>query len=163
MKDHWFSDAFESHSGTISGQIELLKQQNDGSRRKENKREIRAGPPGAEDMAHLIEEPELYEPTKKLIGTIRHDQDSEIAIQSKESLKADRESLERMVVDFAIEHPENGTNYSDAQIAEIRLKVKEGDLTPVLKAYEREMQSPIKNAVMGDLVRTLLIQVQKTN
>jgi nuclear control of ATPase protein 2 len=35
-------------------------------------------------------------------------------------------------------------------------------LTPVLKAYEREMQSPIRNAIMGDLVRTLLIQVQKT-
>jgi nuclear control of ATPase protein 2 len=104
----------------------------------------------------------VIEPTKKLIGTIRHDQDSEIAIQSKESLKADRESLERMVVDFAIEHPENGTTYSGAQIADIRVKVKEGDLTPVLKAYEREMQSPIKNAVMGDLVRTLLIQVQKT-
>lgn len=104
----------------------------------------------------------VIEPTKKLIGTIRHDQDSEIAIQSKESLKADRDSLERMVVDFAIQHPENGTNYSDAQISDIRLKVKEGDLTPVLKAYEREMQSPIKNAVMGDLVRTLLIQIQKT-
>jgi nuclear control of ATPase protein 2 len=104
----------------------------------------------------------VLEPTKRLIGTIRHDQESEIAIQSKESLKADRDSLERMVVDFAIEHPENGTRYTEPQIAEIRTKVKEGDLTPVLKAYEREMQSPIKNAVMGDLVRTLLIQVQKT-
>lgn len=104
----------------------------------------------------------VIEPTRRLIGTIRHDQDSEIAIQSKESLKADKESLERMVVDFAVEHPENGTKYSDAEIDVIRLKVKEGDLTPVLKAYEREMQSPIKNVVMGDLVRTLLIQVQKT-
>ncbi|ETN42871.1 uncharacterized protein HMPREF1541_02029 [Cyphellophora europaea CBS 101466] len=104
----------------------------------------------------------VIEPTKRLIGTIRHDADSEIAIQSKESLKADRDSLERMVVDFAIEHPENGTKYSDSEITSLRLKVKEGDLTPVLKAYEREMQSPIKNAVMGDLVRTLLIQIQKT-
>ncbi|KAI9871267.1 MAG: Nuclear control of ATPase protein 2, partial [Watsoniomyces obsoletus] len=81
---------------------------------------------------------------------------------SKDSLKADRESLERMVVDFAVEHPENGTKYTEPQIAEIRVKVKEGDLTPVLKAYEREMQSPIKNVVMGDLVRTLLTQIQKT-
>jgi nuclear control of ATPase protein 2 len=104
----------------------------------------------------------VLEPTKRLVGTIRHDEQSEIAIMSKDSLKADRESLERMVVDFAIEHPENNTKYTDAQIVEIRSKVKEGDLTPVLKAYEREMQSPIRNAVMGDLVRTLLIQVQKT-
>jgi nuclear control of ATPase protein 2 len=104
----------------------------------------------------------VVEPVKKLIGTIRHDEQSEIAIQSRDSLRADRESLERMVVDFAVQHPEGGKNYTDEQIADIRAKVKQGDLTPVLKAYEREMQSPIRNAIMGDLVRTLLIQVQKT-
>ncbi|OAP60246.1 hypothetical protein AYL99_05248 [Fonsecaea erecta] len=105
----------------------------------------------------------VIEPTKKLVGTIRHDEQSEIAIQSRDSLRADRESLERMVVDFAIQHPdEKGANFTEAEIAELRAKVKEGDLTPVLRAYEREMQSPIKNAIMGDLVRTLLIQVQKT-
>ncbi|KIX02826.1 uncharacterized protein Z518_08769 [Rhinocladiella mackenziei CBS 650.93] len=104
----------------------------------------------------------VLEPTRKLIGTIRHDEQSEIAIQSRDSLKVDRESLERMVVDFAVQHPENGIHFTEHQVAEIRAKVKEGDLTPVLKAYEREMQSPIKNALMGDLVRTLLIQIQKT-
>ncbi|KAJ9502306.1 Nuclear control of ATPase protein 2 [Exophiala xenobiotica] len=104
----------------------------------------------------------VLEPTKKLIGTIRHDEQSEIAIQSKDSLKADRESLERMVVEFAVQNPDNGTGFTEGQIAEIRTRVREGDLTPVLKAYEREMQSPIKNAIMGQLVRTLLIQVQKT-
>ncbi|KAK6214112.1 putative NRPS-like protein biosynthetic cluster [Pestalotiopsis sp. IQ-011] len=56
-----------SKAGTISAQIELLKKQGDGAGRKENKREVRAGPPGVEDMAHLIEDPELFEPTKKLI------------------------------------------------------------------------------------------------
>lgn len=104
----------------------------------------------------------VLEPTKKLIGTIRHDENSEIAIQSRDSLQADRDSLERMVVDFAVQHPENGTPFTETQIADLRSKVKQGDLTPVLKAYEREMQSPIKNAIMGDLIRTLLIQVQKT-
>lgn len=104
----------------------------------------------------------VLEPTKKLIGTIRHDEQSEIAIQSKDSLKADKESLERMVVDFAVQHPEKGTSFNETQIAELRAKVREGDLTPVLKAYERELQSPIKNAIMGELIRTLLIQVQKT-
>lgn len=104
----------------------------------------------------------VLEPTKKLIGTIRHDENSEIAIQSRDSLQADRDSLERMVVDFAVQHPENGTAFTETQIADIRSKVKQGDLTPVLKAYEREMQNPIKNAISGDLIRTLLIQVQKT-
>ena len=104
----------------------------------------------------------VVEPVTRLIGTIRHDETSEIAIQSRDSLQADRDSLERMVVDFAVQHPENGTAFTESQINEIRAKVKQGDLTPVLKAYEREMQSPIKNAVAGNLIRTLLIQVQKT-
>jgi nuclear control of ATPase protein 2 len=108
----------------------------------------------------------VIEPTKKVIGTIRHDKDSEVAIMSKESLKGDRDSLERMVVDFAIDKPEAANfgsgNLSESQIAEIRAKVKEGDLTPVLRAYEKDLRRPFMGAVRGDLVRTLLIQVQKT-
>ena len=108
----------------------------------------------------------VIEPVKKIIGTIRHDKDSEVAIMSKESLKGDRDSLERMVVDFAIDHPEAsdyGTGgLSEEQISKIRAKVKEGDLTPVLRAYEKDLRSPLKGTVRGDLVRTLLIQVQKT-
>lgn len=108
----------------------------------------------------------VVEPAKKVIGTIRHDPDSEVAIMSKESLKGDRDSLERMVVDFAIDNPaaaEGGDGaLTEAQIAEIRAKVKEGDLTPVLRAYEKDLRKPFKGAVRGDLIRTLLIQVQKT-
>ncbi|KAF4629842.1 hypothetical protein G7Y89_g8310 [Cudoniella acicularis] len=108
----------------------------------------------------------IVEPTMKVIGTIRHDKDSAIAIMSKESLKGDRDSLERMVVDFAIDNPQStnsGTgSLSEAQIAEIRAKVAEGDLTPVLRAYEKDLRKPFIGTVRGDLVRTLLIQVQKT-
>lgn len=108
----------------------------------------------------------VIEPTKKVIRTIRHDKDSEVAIMSKESLKGDRESLERMVVDFAIDKPEAANVGSGAlnesQIAEIRAKVKEGDLTPVLRAYEKDLRRPLMGTIRGDLVRTLLIQVQKT-
>ncbi|KAM3084184.1 Nuclear control of ATPase protein 2 [Clarireedia jacksonii] len=108
----------------------------------------------------------VVDPTIKIIRTIRHDQDSEVAIMSKESLKGDMASLERMVVDFARDNPEaanvgQGT-LSETQISEIRAKVKEGDLTPVLRAYEKDMRNPFKGTVRGDLIRTLLIQVQKT-
>ncbi|KAF9881902.1 ATP synthase regulation protein nca2 [Colletotrichum karsti] len=107
----------------------------------------------------------VIEPTRKIVGTIRHDSNSEIAIMSRDSLKADRESLERMVVDFALDKPHfagDGTSLTDAQIADIRMKVSEGDVTPVLKAYERDLRKPFVGAVKGDLVRSLLIQVQKT-
>lgn len=104
----------------------------------------------------------VVDPVKRLIGTIRHDANSELAIMSKDSLRADRDSLERMVVDFAVAHPENGSSYTDAQIAELRAQVRKGDLTAVLRAYERDIQSPVKNALLGNLAQALLIQVQKT-
>ncbi|CCU77663.1 NCA2/nuclear control of ATPase [Blumeria hordei DH14] len=107
----------------------------------------------------------VLDPVKKLIGTIRHDPNSELAIISKESLKGDRESLEQMVVEFAMDNPQfygSATSLSEAQVCEIRGKVREGDLTPVLRAYERNIRRPFKGTVRGDLIRTLLIQVQKT-
>lgn len=107
----------------------------------------------------------VVEPVRKIIGTIRHDANSEIAIMSRDSLKADRDSLERMVVEFAIDNPHiavGNPSITQDEIFEIRTKVKEGDVTPVLKAYEKDMRRPIVGAVRGDLVRSLLIQVQKT-
>jgi nuclear-control-of-ATPase protein 2 len=102
----------------------------------------------------------VLDPTKKVLGTIRHDAGSEIAITSKRSLQGDRESLERMVVEFAVD---NSTGrLSEAQVQEIRTKIGEGDLTPVLKAYEKDLQKPFWGAVRGNLIRALLIQVQKT-
>jgi nuclear-control-of-ATPase protein 2 len=108
----------------------------------------------------------VVDPVRKIVGTIRHDANSEIALMSRDSLQADRESLERMVVEFALDRPELATGtttaLSENQIADIRAKVKAGDVTPVLKAYEKDLRSPFLGAVRGDLVRSLLIQVQKT-
>jgi nuclear control of ATPase protein 2 len=105
----------------------------------------------------------VVEPVKNLVATIRHDEGSEVAIMSKDSLRADRASLERMVVDFAADHPsDTGATYSTSEIEVIRTKVREGDLTPVLRAYERDLRSPFVGTIRGDLVRALLIQVQKT-
>lgn len=107
----------------------------------------------------------VVEPVRKIIGTIRHDSTSEIAIMSRDSLQADRESLERMVMDFAADRPDiavGASSINETQLAEIRSKVKEGDVTPVLRAYERDLRRPFVGAVSGDLVRSLLIQMQKT-
>ncbi|KAI0396283.1 ATP synthase regulation protein NCA2 [Xylariaceae sp. FL0594] len=107
----------------------------------------------------------VVEPVRKIIATIRHDANSEIAIMSRDSLRADRESLERMVVDFTLDKEGSGlgaSSFSETQVAEIRAKVREGDVTSVLRAYEKDLRSPLMGALRGDLVRTLLIQVQKT-
>ncbi|KAL4956173.1 ATP synthase regulation protein NCA2-domain-containing protein [Aspergillus filifer] len=102
----------------------------------------------------------VVEPTWKLIRTIRHDEKSDIALMSKSSLEADRASLERMVVDFVLDRGDQGqpASFADA----IADKVREGDLTPVLRAYEKDLRSPFMGTIRGDLVRALLIQIQKT-
>ena len=105
----------------------------------------------------------VIEPVRKVIGTIRHDENSEVSIMSKRSLEGDRASLERMVLDFARDNPPEGkAPLAPQQLETIRKGIQEGDLTPVLRVYEKEMQSPIYNGVMGSLSRALLIQVQKT-
>ncbi|GAD94864.1 hypothetical protein CPC735_061700 [Paecilomyces variotii No. 5] len=106
----------------------------------------------------------VIEPIGKLIGTIRHDEKSEIAIMSKNSLEADRASLERMVVDFVLDNPEPAPGASQFQLdaESITASVREGDLTPVLKAYEQDLRQPFRGTVRGNLVRALLIQIQKT-
>jgi nuclear-control-of-ATPase protein 2 len=104
----------------------------------------------------------VIDPLARLIGTIRHDERSEVALMTKQTLQEDRDSLERMVVDFAIDRPIDGRQYSPSEIEMIRSRVKEGDVTPVLRAYERDLRRPFVGTVRGDLVRALLIQVQKT-
>ena len=80
---------------------------------------------------------------------------------SKGSLAGDRDSLERMVVDFARDNPPNGT-LDAVSLEAIKARVREGDLTTVLKVYEQELKHPIRGGLTGSLVRALLIQVQKT-
>ncbi|KAI9669621.1 MAG: Nuclear control of ATPase protein 2 [Alyxoria varia] len=103
----------------------------------------------------------VVEPTKKLIGTIRHDKNSQLSVASKKSLEGDQASLERMVVDFVVDNPA-GPSLGESEIADIKAKVHDGDLTHILKAYEKELKSPLYGSVMGNLIRTLLIQIQKT-
>jgi nuclear control of ATPase protein 2 len=105
-------------------------------------------------------------PVSNIIGTIRHEDSSQIALMGRQSLQSDMDSLERMVVDFA----KDNTQYLPTDISSstfdameiVRRGVKEGDLSPVLRAYENDLKTPVRSAISGTLVRTLLIQVQKT-
>ncbi|GAA5890925.1 hypothetical protein JCM5296_001229 [Sporobolomyces johnsonii] len=97
----------------------------------------------------------VVEPVRKILVTVRGGEG--MAIMGRESLRSDLESLERMVVDFGRDE----YHLSPEQLSELAEKVRVGDLTPVLKAWEKDIKSPIRSAVSGSLVRTLLIQVQK--
>lgn len=109
----------------------------------------------------------IIEPLTQIYNTIRHDEhDADMALITKKSLKADMESLERMVIQFAVDHGELSSNGSSNSDEDLRMvianRVRQGDISSVLKPYENQIQTPIKSLITGDLIRSLLIQIQKT-
>lgn len=98
----------------------------------------------------------IWQPCMELLDTVRHGNEGSVII-SRDSLASDLQSLERMVTDFTAD--KYGT--SGAELQAVAARVREGDLTQVLKVYESEMKSPVKSMVSGSLIRSLLIQIQK--
>jgi nuclear-control-of-ATPase protein 2 len=98
----------------------------------------------------------VYDPTIKLLDTIRTGEEQGMIV-TPESLNSDLQSLERMVSEFSAEK----YGLQGSELEAVAKKVREGDLTNVLKIYETELKSPLRSAVSGSLIRALLIQVQK--
>ncbi|KAJ3012623.1 Nuclear control of ATPase protein 2 [Thoreauomyces humboldtii] len=98
----------------------------------------------------------IVKPLENVYTTVRH-KEARLSISSGESLSADLKSLERMVVDYA---KDTGvTNLT--QLQHVAEQAQKGDLSVVLQRYAEEIKSPLKNAMSGDLIRALLIQIQK--
>ncbi len=106
----------------------------------------------------------IIQPVTKILSTIRHDDTSRIALISKKSLEADLKSLERMVIDYVTDRTTNQTISSENpnQIVQIQKDVQDGDLTTLMKPYESQLKNPVISLLKGTLVRSLLIQIQKT-
>ena len=64
---------------------------------------------------------------------------------------------ERMTLALAREK----LGYTAEQMAALSAQVRQGDLTAVMQIYEDDIRSPLKSAIGGTLLRTLLVQVQK--
>ncbi|GAA5932912.1 Nca2p [Sporobolomyces koalae] len=97
----------------------------------------------------------VVEPVRNILETVRGGET--MALMGRDSLRSDLESLERMVVDFGRDE----YHLSGPQLDQLAQQVRSGDLTSVLKAWEKDIKAPIRSAVGGSLIRTLLIQVQK--
>jgi hypothetical protein len=107
----------------------------------------------------------IKDPLLEIWHTIRYD-DSKIvtdptqsfrsrkfSISQVNSLQEDLDSLERMILQFSREHPE---------LLEPNIQDRSPNMSIILKQYENELVAPIKNALMGDLLRLILIQIQKS-
>ena len=97
----------------------------------------------------------IINPLVEIWKTIRY-RGSHLALVSTSALKADVESLERMVLNFAQKH------YPNVTPSEVLEQVRNGDVTLMLRRYETELQAPLRNVLLGDMVTMLLIQVQKS-
>lgn len=100
--------------------------------------------------------------------TVKSDQE----VSALHLLLAHSQSLERMVLDLGRDY----YHMNPTQLEGLGEKIRGGDMEEVLRVYEKEMQvrtiltlilrahrqNPVKNALLGSLIRTLLIQVQKT-
>ncbi|ODV87351.1 hypothetical protein CANARDRAFT_5894 [[Candida] arabinofermentans NRRL YB-2248] len=110
----------------------------------------------------------ILEPFNNILKTIRHDDTSRIAIMSQQSLSSDLESLERMVLEYSLDNYSYITDTSAANIdkesiyAAIDQSVKSGNLELLMKGYEHDLKSPLKSILTGDMLRNILIQIQKT-
>ena len=96
----------------------------------------------------------VVSPLEDIFSTIKAGDKGTLAIMSDESLKSDLASLERMVADFGRDR----YRWDPEQVRLAELKVREGDLTEVLRAWEQEIKTPFRSAVGGSLIRALLIQ-----
>lgn len=84
----------------------------------------------------------VFEPIRDIWRIIRY-RSSNLALVSATALRADMESLERMVVAFAIKR------YPEIPTETVLEQVRQGDATLLLRCYERELQSPLRNALIG--------------
>lgn len=99
----------------------------------------------------------IYIPLKNVWATVRHDDDSSIAMMSAGTLDSEINSLTRMIVSFVKEK-----SNSNIDVDTLVQQIEHGDLTDFMEIYENQLEKPIKNIVTGGLIRSLLIQVQKT-
>ncbi len=63
-----------------------------------------------------------------------------------------------MVVDYATDE----NLMAPDELSNLRTQVREGDMTVILKPYEQTLKNPLRNALSGDLIRLVLIQVHKS-
>ena len=52
-------------------------------------------------------------------------------------------------------------NFTPEQLQSLAEKVRLGDLNPVMQAYEEDIRTPLRSALVGTLLRSLFIHVQK--
>ena len=102
----------------------------------------------------------VVEPLENLQGELFNTFRARPSIVSLEEYEADRDSLKRMLQSFKTDVQSKSKIPSELKVAVDNPDNLEG-LEVMMHCYESELKRPIKNLVAGDLMRSLLIQVQQ--
>ena len=102
----------------------------------------------------------IVEPLENLQGELFNTFRARPSIVSLEEYEADRDSLKRMLQSFKTDVQTKSKIPSELKVAVDNPDNLEG-LEVMMHCYESELKRPIKNLVAGDLMRSLLIQVQQ--
>ncbi|EJC98511.1 NCA2-domain-containing protein [Fomitiporia mediterranea MF3/22] len=99
----------------------------------------------------------VIEPIRDILDTVRTGGEDNAGIVNREAVRADIESLERMAIDLGRDE----LSLNETQLQQLTSQIHQGDFTPVLRIYEEDIKAPVRTALTGSLVRSLLIQIQK--
>lgn len=108
----------------------------------------------------------LWEPLANIYETtFKTFHDRSLFSTNERTLVQSKEDLSAMLSDFAHNHVSELSAHEQRQkqeyVESIDRRAREGDMDLVMKPYNREIQHPIRSLLIGDLMRGLLIQVQK--
>ncbi|KYQ90434.1 hypothetical protein DLAC_09056 [Tieghemostelium lacteum] len=100
----------------------------------------------------------LEEPLLNIWNVIRYDKKT-LQLTDPVSLESSVNSLANMVIDYNQDSVGNILTSDQKEILR-QLSVR-GDISSVMSHYEKSIKSPIQSLLFGDLIRLILIQVQK--
>lgn len=101
----------------------------------------------------------VVEPVRKMLGVLRRDDSADdFSIISKDSLRSDLDSLERMVVSYSADFNLGDDSLTEKEAHDLVLR---GDMSLLMSGYETDIKKPYKALLKGSLLRAILIQIQK--
>lgn len=116
----------------------------------------------------------VWLPFKRILATIRHDKSAMIAMISENTVQSEQDSLIRMIIKLLIDNgviiPQNPiqTDFdissmasNDKVVDNIIKQIEIGQMDQFMTIYENQLSHPVKSIFTGELIRSILIQIQK--
>jgi hypothetical protein len=110
------------------------------------------------DSVQMFMHEHLIEPFQNIIGNVLKSYQKSI-FNPQELLEA-KHSLQRMLIDIGTDL---SNDISPEELQELIRKAEKNDVTIFSETFEHEIKKPVKNLFLGNLVRMLLIQIQRIN